>query len=202
MSNLELIDAVKSGNLAVVKDLIQAGANVNQQDEHGWSLLNWAAGKGDGESVKLLIEQGADVFTVGRDQRTPYLIALAAGHADVVQLLKDAEAKANEQKSSNQQEREYCKAYYLRELRKFNRWTESQTKRKKDKVSDLNDPKSDESKFSDDDVVFVHQDLTVTSSMWHGKNIIFEQVTPEWKKFCIEVLKFKVPNDFELIVKD
>ncbi|WP_166482814.1 ankyrin repeat domain-containing protein [Scytonema sp. UIC 10036] len=199
---MQLIDAVKSGNFAAVKELIQAGANVNQQDEYGWTPLNWAAGKGDGAIIKLLIEQKADVFNVGRDGRTPYLIALAAGHAEAIQLLKDAQAKAGEQKSSNQQEREYCKAFYLGNLRKFSGWTESQTNWKKDEVNNSNGSNSHESVFSDDDVVFLYQDLTVRASIWLDENVIFEQVTPEWKKFCMEVLKFKVPNDLELIAKD
>ncbi|MUH01588.1 hypothetical protein F7734_58755 [Scytonema sp. UIC 10036] len=71
------------------------------------------------ERFKLLIEQKADVFTRGARWKDTYLIALAAGHAEAIQLLKDAQAKAGEQKSSNQQEREYCKAFYLGNLRKF-----------------------------------------------------------------------------------
>jgi len=91
MSDLQLIEAVKANNLAAVERLIQSGADLNQQDEHGWTPLNWAAGKGDIETIRLLIEKGADVFKVGVDQRTPYLIALAFGHAEAVELLCEVE---------------------------------------------------------------------------------------------------------------
>jgi len=41
--------------------------------------------------------------------------------------------------------------------------------------------------------VFLHQDLTVTSSMWHNEDVVFDNVTPEWQEFCHTVLNFRVP---------
>ena len=92
MSDLQLIDAVKTGQLAKVEEALNAGADLQQQDEQGWTPLNWAAGKGAAEIVSLLLNRGADVFRTGRDQRTPYKIALAAKHTDVARLLKKAES--------------------------------------------------------------------------------------------------------------
>ena len=63
----------------------------------------------------------------------------------------------------------------------------------------VDDPESDDKGFSDDDVVFLHQDFTVTQSMWHNENVIFNQVVPAWEEFCTDVLKFKVPDDLDLI---
>ena len=54
--------------------------------------------------------------------------------------------------------------------------------------------------FADDKIVFIHQDFTVTESMWQGENVIFNSVTPEWKEFCAGALAFKVPDDLDLIV--
>ncbi|SRR6266446_1351206 len=196
MSALQLIGAVKSGELAKVKELLQSGDDVNQQDEHGWTALNWAAGKGSVDGVKLLLENGADVFRVGRDQRTPYKIALAAGHAAVVSILLDAEKRTG--KATSQSEREYCKAYNLRDLRQFSGWTESKINWKADTDSGDEGERPRES-LSDDDVVFLHSDLTVTQSMWHNENVIFNRVTPEWQTFCTETLRFKVPTDLDLI---
>src|ERR1044072_9826737 len=95
MSDLQLIDAVKTGQPAKVEAALNAGADVNQQDEQGWTPLNWAAGKGNAEIVSLLLNRGADVFQTGRDKRTPYKIALAAKHPDVARLLKEAESAGN-----------------------------------------------------------------------------------------------------------
>ncbi|MBC8229638.1 ankyrin repeat domain-containing protein [bacterium] len=209
MSVAQLIEAVKKGNIDKVKELIEAGVDVNLHgDEQEWTPLNYAAGKGDLEIVNLLVERGgADVFKVVRDRRTPYKIALAACRVEVAKYLRDAEEKAGGDKekisSREGENRPYCKAYHLKNLRKFPNWFESKVnwKEKKDDKDGFESENQDKG-FSDDDVVFLHQDFTVTQSMWHNENIIFNQVTPEWKEFCINELKFKVPDDFDLIPKE
>lgn len=194
MSNLQLIEAVKSGDHSTIEELIESGTDLNQQDEQGWTPLNWAAGKGDSTSVKLLLDKGADPFKVGRDQRTPYKIALAAGHIEVVNLLRDAEARVGGGKTSRS-DRKYTRAYHLRELRNFNGWHEERINWKDNADAD---PAADG--LSDDDVVYLHEDLTVTQSMWHNEQVIFNRVTPEWKKFCTNVLEFRVPDDVEFCI--
>jgi Ankyrin repeats (3 copies) len=187
MGEVQLIEAVKAGDLATVEALLASGADIHQQDKQGWTPLNWAAGKVDVAIVESLLKHGADIFTVGRDQRTPYMIALAAARVEVARLLREAEEKAGRAKNYSQQPRKYCKAYYLKDLRAFSGWSESQTE------------DGDVHTVSDNDVVFLHQDLTVTTSMWHNENVLFNQRTPEWEDFCTAVLQFKVPDDFDLI---
>jgi len=181
MNDLQLVDAVKTGQLAKVEAALNAGADINQQDEQGWTPLNWAAGKGSVEIVSLLLDRGADVFQTGRDQRTPYKIALAAKHTDVARLLKKAEQAVNGA-SPHSTYGNYARAYLLGDLRKFSDWREE---------------KSNE--LSDDDVVFLQEDFTVTQLIWPGENVIFNQSTPEWIEFCTQELKLKVPDDFDLI---
>jgi hypothetical protein len=53
--------------------------------------------------------------------------------------------------------------------------------------------------FFDHDVVFLHQDLTVTQSMWHNENVLFQQITPAWEAFCTTVLQFRVPDELDLV---
>src|SRR5204863_4349339 len=122
MSQMEFIEAIKSGNQASVQQMIQAGADLKQQDKQGWTPLNWAAGSGHLEIVELLLEHGADPLAVGRDLRTPQLIALAAGHAEVVKRLREAEAATG---ASQSLDRKYCKAYHLGELRRYSAWAEN-----------------------------------------------------------------------------
>ena len=181
MSQMELIEAIKSGNRASVEELIEAGAELNQQDKQGWTPLNWAAGSGQLEIVELLLERGADPLAVGRDLRTPQMIALAAGQADVVKRLRRAEAevKGGETASSD---RKFCTAYHVGDLRRYPAWTESQ-------------------QVADDDVVFLHQDYTVTKSIWSGEDVIFDNVSQQWKDFCTTELRFAVPDDLDLIAK-
>jgi hypothetical protein len=157
--------------------------------------LNWAAGRGSVEIVSLLLNRGADVSRTGRDQRTPYKIALAAKHTDVARLLKKAEEAVNGG-SGDSTSRNYARAYLLGELRKFSDWREEKINWKEAIPADENG-KSRE--LSDDDVVFVQEDFTVTQLIWPGENVIFNRTTPEWVDFCTQELQFKVPDDFDLI---
>jgi|SRR5687767_1278839 len=179
MSQTELIEAIKSGNRASVEQLIDSGADLTQQDKQGWTPLNWAAGSGHLEVVELLLERGADPLAVGRDLRTPQMIALAAGHVEVVKRLREAERNAGATEAS---ERKYCTAYHFSDLRRYSAWTETQ-------------------QLADEDVVFLHQDYTVTKSMWPGEDVIFDNVTEQWKEFCNTELRFAVPDSLDLIPK-
>jgi uncharacterized protein len=195
MNDLQLIDAVKTGQLGKVEEALNAGADIHQQDEQGWTPLNWAAGKGNVEIVSLLLKRGADVFRTGRDQRTPYKIALAAKHTDVARLLKKAEQAANGT-NGDSTSRDYARAYSLGELRKFSDWREEKINWKETVPADEN---GNSRELSDDDVVFLQQDFTVTELIWPGENVIFNRTTPEWIDFCTQELQFKVPDDFDLI---
>lgn len=198
MSDLQLIDAVKTDQLAKVEEALNSGADIHEQDEQGWTALNWAAGKGNMDVVRLLLARGADVFRVGRDQRTPYKIALAAKHAEVARLLKETEDKANGT-SGDSSVKNYARAYLLRDLRKFSDWREEKINWKETVPASEN---GNSPELSDDDIVFLHQDFTVTHLIWPGENVIFNQVTPEWSSFCEQELKFKVPDALDLIASD
>lgn len=200
MSQMELIEAIKSGNRASVAQLIEAGIDLSQQDKQGWLPLNWAAGSGQLEIVELLLENGADPLAVGRDLRTPQLIALAAGHAEVVKRLRQAEAEANGGQATSS-DRKYCTAYHLGDLRRYPEWTEKTLETKKADGKKGSEPAVEIEVLTDEDVVFVHQDYTVTKSMWAGESVIFDNVTEQWKHFCDQELRFVVPDSLDLIAK-
>jgi ankyrin repeat protein len=198
MNDTKLIDAVKAGDYDEADRLVKTGADVNQQNDQGWTPLNFAAGKGELPLVRLLVENGADIFKVGRDRRTPYEIALAAGRVSVVKYLREIEDQSPREKPLRP-ERKYCKAYYLRDLKNYSEWNESRINWKK-KVNDNGDGNGHPNdSFPDDKVVFIHQDFTVTESAWHNENVIFNQTNTGWKEFCATTLKFKVPDDLDLI---
>jgi len=182
MSQMEFVEAIRSGNRSSVEEMIKTGIDLTQQDKQGWTPLNWAAGSGHLEIVELLLESGADPLAVGRDLRTPQIIALAAGHAEVVKRLRRAPADANGG-AQEKSDRKYCSAYHLGDLRKFSSWS------------------SDAQDLSDDDVVFLHQDYTVTKSIWTGEDVVFDKVTDDWKEFCNNELRFAVPDNLDLIAK-
>lgn len=57
---MNLIDYVKLGDITKVQELITAGANLNHQDEYGYTALIWAACYNKIEMVKVLLSSGAD----------------------------------------------------------------------------------------------------------------------------------------------
>jgi ankyrin repeat protein len=173
-------------------ELIESGSDIDRQDEHGWTPLSLSAAKGDARSVSRLLEGGADVFKSGRDNRTPYMIALAAGHFEVAGSLKKAMGR-RKAKNGGVNERRYCRAYVLKELREFAGWDENGPgpRGANEGAVKVEDRRQG---LSDADVVFLHQDLSVTASMWYGANVIFDQVTPAWAEFTSKRLKFSVPQ--------
>jgi hypothetical protein len=192
MSDLQLIAAAATEGVVRAKELIESGSDIDRQDEQGWTPLCLSAANGDAALVNQLLEKGADVYETGVDQRTPYLIALAAGHIDIAKSLRKAMAwsKADDR---NVKEPQYCRAYSLKDLRAFSDWSENDSK-PQDKSEIAGNTAGERQGFSDTDVVFLHQDLSVTASMWYGENIIFNQVTPAWTKFTSSRLNFSVPQ--------
>jgi len=124
LKNTPLIEAIRAGHLSNAEELISAGADVNEPGGTRMDTVELASGKGDQEMATLLVDKGADVFKVGRDQRTPYMIALAAGHASVVKFLRQAEDLVEGDKP-NRPERKYCKAFVLKDLRQYPGWFEA-----------------------------------------------------------------------------
>jgi uncharacterized protein len=201
MSELELIAAVKSGNTPLIKTLIQSRTDVNQQDDQGWTPLNWAAAKGNSEVVKLLLQKGADVFKTGRDLRTPAMIALAAGQAKTAEILLEAESKVEGEKPAFPQ-RKFCTAYPIEEFRQFPGWTENQDGPPANRSNGSSHSSAAPAEASaDDGILFLHQNYVVTKSIWDDEQIVFNQFSEDWKTFCHEVLQFRVPDDLDLIAE-
>lgn len=61
-------DAVKQGNLALVKEMVEKGQNIEVKDEKslGQTALGWAAFIGYEDMVDYLLDQGADLWATDR----------------------------------------------------------------------------------------------------------------------------------------
>ena len=77
--NIEMIDAAKHNNTAVLKCLIKNGADINSVDSDGISALMFAVATGNVPNVNFLIENGADVNTVNPEGQTVLIFASGKG---------------------------------------------------------------------------------------------------------------------------
>jgi len=98
--NSPLSLATEYGHDLVVVELLKHQKiylNPKQWDSKycGRTPLHWAAEKGYGKIVQLLLGRGADINARGKTSRTPLTEAAAKGHTDVVQLLLKNGADVN-----------------------------------------------------------------------------------------------------------
>ena len=98
-TGLTLVTAASTGQTNVVKDLLDKGANQSEKDSCGWAgwsvtALYCAAYGGHMETVKVLVDRGADVNALSHGQ-TPLTIAIFKGHTDIAKLLIDRGTDVN-----------------------------------------------------------------------------------------------------------
>jgi hypothetical protein len=76
----------------------------------------------------------------------------------------------------------YCKAYYLRDIKKFAHWTELRERGSED--------------LPDDEIVYVRDDFhLVRNPVLPDADPLLRSVTPEWRQFCQQVLQFSIPEE-------
>ena len=77
--------------------------------------------------------------------------------------------------------RKYCKAYYLKDLRVFEGWSEQREEK--------------EAELTDEDVVYLWDDFVVVRSPVLPGGVMFDTVTNAWQDFCHTTLGFEIPED-------
>jgi uncharacterized protein len=88
-----LVDAASKGNNEILKELMDKGTPLNGLDRFGNSALTAACYGGKTDTVKLLLEKGANPNIKKSDGETPLSLATAQKHAEIVALLNAAIAK-------------------------------------------------------------------------------------------------------------
>ena len=83
----DILDAVQSGDIAIVKKFLDEGVPVDLTDEEGWSLLHHAAALGQVEVINLLREKGCRVDLIDNEGRTPLHYAATNGDIETIRLL-------------------------------------------------------------------------------------------------------------------
>jgi ankyrin repeat protein len=87
MKNAPLHAAAAGRSRESVRILIEHGADVNAQQEGGWTALHAASQNGDVEMVQLLIAGGAHVHARAGNNQNALDLALTKGHQAVVDIL-------------------------------------------------------------------------------------------------------------------
>jgi ankyrin repeat protein len=92
----EIIDAVRSGDLAKVESLLEAKPQLVQaKDAGGRTPLHWACRGVHFEMLKFLVEKGADVNAKDDDGITPLHSLAAKAHSDGIAFLLAYKAEVN-----------------------------------------------------------------------------------------------------------
>ncbi|KRT78753.1 Ankyrin repeat-containing protein, partial [Oryctes borbonicus] len=92
-SGFDIVKATQYGAFARVRELVDAGYNVNQRDSETVTLLHWAAINNRKDIMRFFIDRGAEVDAVGGElNATPLHWATRQGHLDAVVILMNAGA--------------------------------------------------------------------------------------------------------------
>jgi serine/threonine-protein phosphatase 6 regulatory ankyrin repeat subunit B len=88
------MEAAWDGDTDIAKTLIGAGADLNVKQSDGWTALMIAAFSGHTGTVKILLDENADVSAQDKgDGKTALRWAVDRGHTEIVNILKQAGAK-------------------------------------------------------------------------------------------------------------
>ncbi len=89
----------------------------------------------------------------------------------------------------------YCKAYQAKDFRKYSNWKEDVANlHKETEYKDGQEVEIPREELLDDDVLYLQENYVVTDGIMKDENIIFDDVTDEWKKYCHEDLEFEIPE--------
>jgi ankyrin repeat protein len=87
---IPLCDAAQNGELERVRELIADGADVDEQDDKGWTALMRAAAKANATFIEALVKAGVEVDLQNDKGWTALMWAAVKGHAVVVEVLAKA----------------------------------------------------------------------------------------------------------------
>jgi len=93
---------------------------------------------------------------------------------------------------------EYQKAYHLNQLRRFPGWIETRVWEEPKDPQRMAQPGQPEARrpeeLTDESIVYMQENLTVSESCFDTGRTIFDRITPEWEDFCRNELHFVVPD--------
>ncbi len=83
----DLLIAAKNNDTVKVKQALASGADINNQDKHGYTALMRAADRGNLTVVKLLLKNNANTSKQNASGYTALMLAIVNGYIDLVESL-------------------------------------------------------------------------------------------------------------------
>lgn len=93
--NSKLFNAIRIADINTIRDLIDAGANINSLNNHGHTVLGEAVLKGNLQVILLLCNSKVDVNAVDKTGLTALHMAAAQGNFEAIKILVDSGADIN-----------------------------------------------------------------------------------------------------------
>ncbi|XP_055308574.1 myotrophin-like, partial [Sitodiplosis mosellana] len=84
----QLFRFIETDQLSEITRLIEEGVDLSERYEDGDMAIHWAARLGKADTVKLLIENGANVNARGQYNRTPLYYAVDSPEATKLEVVK------------------------------------------------------------------------------------------------------------------
>ena len=87
----------------------------------------------------------------------------------------------------------YCKAKQVKDFRQYPGWSlKAENLRKEKKEIDGKEVEV-EREITDESVLYLQENYVVTGDIFKDEQIVFDDVTDEWKEFCHGALGFEIP---------
>lgn len=96
----------------------------------------------------------------------------------------------------------YCKAYLAKDFKEFPGWKPNLDNLRQPEPEKPGEEPEERTELLDDDIVYVQEDLVVTDGIFKDENVLFEDDSAEWKKFCEKTLEFEIPEDVKAIAAE
>ncbi len=87
--NGALFKASAGGKLALLKELLAEGADINVTSQNGYTPLHRACQNGHADIVGFLLSSGANATAESKDHETPLSLAVKNGRKDIESILRE-----------------------------------------------------------------------------------------------------------------
>ncbi|XP_021493732.1 DNA-binding protein RFXANK [Meriones unguiculatus] len=96
LDSLSIHQLAAQGELSQLKDHLRKGDNlINKPDERGFTPLIWASAFGEIETVRFLLDWGANPHILAKERESALSLASMGGYTDIVRLLLERDVDIN-----------------------------------------------------------------------------------------------------------